>query len=386
MKSFAAAAVLAIAASAIKVDSPVMVEEEVTDVIIITDDRVFEEVFDVLPDEEIAVAMVQGTGRDHTDWSWYWEHQEAKEEKEDALEDVVVAEEELAGAIVEYEDVLHQIISPQVEHQRNCQLHREEEINLYYQCTQNDINNYALHHFGGEVRSYPRWVEEYNVCIDHIHSAKTLHLDYYWPDGHTTLEPCNPQDHASTVYIHGEPILTGYWPEHTIISANPLDPYKSCDMQSIPNWGGIWVETHALSDHKDILMGKVAIDETYTMRCYTIQDGGDRHKAKMLETWDEPNAQRTYDVELAQDNRSVENGCMIKTHLHGTSFTQWITGVGFKENMNFSITEDWYVVDASGHETFNNSHNELRVGSCQASADGSHTEMKRFIPGVIVKI
>lgn len=140
-------------------------------------------------------------GRDHTDWSWYAEHQEAKDVTRETGEDVVTAEVGLAGAVGEYDNVLKQVLNPQVEHQRNCQLHREEEINLYYQCTQNDINNYALKHFGGEMRSYPRWVEEYNVCIDHIHSAKTLHLDYYHSDGTVTLEPCNPQNHSNSVYI-----------------------------------------------------------------------------------------------------------------------------------------------------------------------------------------
>ena len=83
-------------------------------------------------------------------------------------------QEGLLGAELEYAEVKSQIISAREEFERQCQLHREEEMNLYYQCTQNDINNYALHHFGGEVRSYPRWVKEYNVCIDHIHRAKTL--------------------------------------------------------------------------------------------------------------------------------------------------------------------------------------------------------------------
>ena len=65
-------------------------------------------------------------------------------------------------------------------------------MNLYYQCTQNDINNYALHHFGGQMRSYPRWVTEYNVCIDHLQSAKWLWLDFYHDDGNVTVEPCDP--------------------------------------------------------------------------------------------------------------------------------------------------------------------------------------------------
>ena len=88
-------------------------------------------------------------------------------------------------------------------------------MNLYYQCTQNDINNYALHHFGGAVRSYPRWVKEYNVCIDHIHRAKTLHLDFVEPiadylehpemrintAGKIVKKACAPQNTDATTYI-----------------------------------------------------------------------------------------------------------------------------------------------------------------------------------------
>jgi len=114
--------------------------------------------FNVLEDAEVAVAMEQGSGRDHTDWSWKSEHKEAKDVVIATEEDVDTAEDSLLNAKVKYEDVLSDILSPQLEHQRNCQLHREEEINLYYQCTQNDINNYALMHFGGVKRSYPRWV------------------------------------------------------------------------------------------------------------------------------------------------------------------------------------------------------------------------------------
>jgi len=69
-------------------------------------------------------------------------------------------------------------------HQLQCQLYRNEEINLYYQCTQNAFNNYALDHFGGDQRSYPRWLSEVYRCnveleeaevhtiVDEMHEAK----------------------------------------------------------------------------------------------------------------------------------------------------------------------------------------------------------------------
>ena len=95
-------------------------------------------------------------------------------------------------------------------------------MNLYYQCTQNDINNYALHHFGGDLRSYPRWVVEYNVCIDHLQSAKWLWLDFYHDNGEVSLEPCDPENHDSPVYID-EPVETVVRPATTIDIVQSVD-------------------------------------------------------------------------------------------------------------------------------------------------------------------
>ena len=126
-------------------------------------------------------------GRDHTDWSWYAEHQEAKDVTRETGEDVVTAEVGLAGAVGEYDNVLKQVLNPQVEHQRNCQLHREEEINLYYQCTQLAYNNYALDHFGGDFRSYPAWLSEVWRCNSVLEDAEMhtiydeLHEQYEFP-------------------------------------------------------------------------------------------------------------------------------------------------------------------------------------------------------------
>jgi hypothetical protein len=190
MNKFAAIAVLAASASAVELEKTVVVAEEVT-----TTGGSFKEydaTFDMLPDEKAMAAMPQGEGRDHTDWSWHLEHQEEADKVARAALDLTVARAGEAGAIIELEELRMKIIEADEEHQRQCQLHREEEMNLYYQCTQNDINNYALHHFGGEVRSYPRWVKEYNVCIDHIHRAKTLHLDFFMENGDIEKRPCDP--------------------------------------------------------------------------------------------------------------------------------------------------------------------------------------------------
>lgn len=204
--------------------------------------------------------MEQGSGRDHTDWSWWFESEGAKAEVIAAHEDVVATEIGLDVAVAEYDNVLHQILSPQVEHQRNCQLHREEEMNLYYQCTQSDINNYALHHFGGEQRSYPRWVTEYNVCIDHIHSAKLLHLDYYHEDGTVTLEPCNPQTHTNSVYIGSNDFMIAHEFMGTV-TAKPLNPMESCSTQHIPDVGGMWYKVNSLNDYDRVMMGNEKINE-----------------------------------------------------------------------------------------------------------------------------
>lgn len=57
-------------------------------------------------------------------------------------------------------------------HQLQCQLYRNEEINLYYQCTQNAFNNFALDHFGGDQRSYPRWLSEVYRCNVELSEAE----------------------------------------------------------------------------------------------------------------------------------------------------------------------------------------------------------------------
>lgn len=39
------------------------------------------------------------------------------------------------------------------------------------------------------------------MCIDHIHRAKTLHLDFFLENGDVEKRPCDPQSHDSTTYI-----------------------------------------------------------------------------------------------------------------------------------------------------------------------------------------
>ena len=62
-------------------------------------------------------------------------------------------------------------------HPRKCQLRREEEITLYFQCTQNAINNYALDHYGDADRSYPHWKDEFKICMDSLNGLYDFEVD-----------------------------------------------------------------------------------------------------------------------------------------------------------------------------------------------------------------
>ena len=69
------------------------------------------------------------------------------------------------------------ITSTEVTHALQCKLYRQEEINLYYQCTQLAYNNYALDHFGGDFRSYPTWLAEVYRCNAQLEDAE-VHTIY----------------------------------------------------------------------------------------------------------------------------------------------------------------------------------------------------------------
>jgi hypothetical protein len=108
--------------------------------------------------------MPQGDGQDHTLWDWhmvvdgsgskviFYESKTEETAREiDSLQDLI-------------DDFWTGMTSTTISNQYSCELHRNEEINLYYQCTQLTFNNYALDHFGGDMRSYPRWVYEFKRC------------------------------------------------------------------------------------------------------------------------------------------------------------------------------------------------------------------------------
>ena len=85
--------------------------------------------------------------------------------------------EEIAKIQDEIDNFWNGITSTEVSHQLQCQLYRNEEINLYYQCTQLAFNNYALDHFGGEERSYPTWLAEVYRCNAQLEDAE-VHTIY----------------------------------------------------------------------------------------------------------------------------------------------------------------------------------------------------------------
>ena len=130
MFKFATSTILAATAAAANLNA-VYEESASVEVIHVSED--FSTTVNVLPDAEIAIAMEQGTGktqifknsnslfpigRDHTDWSWAFEHKEAEDDIIDATIDVNIAETGLAGAHVELEIVRSQIISAVEEFKR----------------------------------------------------------------------------------------------------------------------------------------------------------------------------------------------------------------------------------------------------------------------------
>ena len=86
-------------------------------------------------------------------------------------------EEDLRKIQNEIDNFWNGITSTEVSHQLQCKLYRQEEINLYYQCTQLAYNNYALDHFGGDMRSYPSWLGEIWRCNAQLEDAE-IHTIY----------------------------------------------------------------------------------------------------------------------------------------------------------------------------------------------------------------
>jgi hypothetical protein len=122
---------------------------------------------------EADVTMLpQGDGQDHTLWSWDQMHDSGAskiifyQRKVDESSRTIDEIQELI------DDFWGGMTSTEVTNQKDCELHRNEEINLYYQCTQLTFNNYALDHYGGDMRSYPRWIFDFKRCNIALHRAE----------------------------------------------------------------------------------------------------------------------------------------------------------------------------------------------------------------------
>lgn len=87
-----------------------------------------------------------------------------------------------------------------------------------------------LDHFGGEIRSYPRFVEEFNYCLDQMNKAKNCTVTKYFSNNTQGEVSCTPVDPSPPVYMTVPPTN-----ERLL-----FEPYKECDAQEYPNFDGLW--------------------------------------------------------------------------------------------------------------------------------------------------
>lgn len=114
-------------------------------------------------------------------------------------------------------------------YEKKCELYRREEINLYYQCTQNDYNNYALDHYGGDMRSYPRWLCEFCRCNDRLRKAQHTRVEGRW------CEPSTYQPRWETCgYCGADPVPFNDNPYPEPETGEPTFKY-------LPNFSGYWI-------------------------------------------------------------------------------------------------------------------------------------------------
>lgn len=116
--------------------------------------------------------LPQGDGQDHTLWSWTEIEDSGKAKIIFYQKSVDEAWEEQNRVQDLIDDFWEGMTSTEVTNQADCEMHRQEEINLYFQCTQLTYNNYALDHYGGDMRSYPRWIHDFKRCNVQLHAAE----------------------------------------------------------------------------------------------------------------------------------------------------------------------------------------------------------------------
>jgi len=126
-------------------------------------------------------------------------------------------------------DIFRESFSPYDRlYERKCELYRREEVNLYYQCTQDDYNNYALDHFGGEMRSYPRWLCQFCKCNDTLRMAEHARVEGRWcePESCHARNPMCDRCGADPVDCEVFPVV------------DPPEP----TFKYLPNFSGYWIE------------------------------------------------------------------------------------------------------------------------------------------------
>lgn len=123
-------------------------------------------------------------------------------------------------------------------YEKKCELYRREEVNLYYQCTQDDYNNYSLDHFGGEMRSYPRWLCQFCKCNDTLRAAEYARVEGRWCEPETfhkrnpMCNRCGEDPHAHREVEITDPVIE-----------DPTFKY-------LPNFSGYWI-TRPQDDTRD---------------------------------------------------------------------------------------------------------------------------------------
>lgn len=173
MKTFAGMMALAVAANALKIGQVDEVDY---------DDWIEAAEYNAEQGVDETISIPQGDGQDHLLWSWDDMLEEQEQEVQDALEEIVEWDWAIIDGQDEVDEAMEDVDSEAAIAFKQCELIRHEEQNLFYQCTQNAINNYALNHYGGEERSFESWLEDVIYCnskIDGLGDCASILAEWY---------------------------------------------------------------------------------------------------------------------------------------------------------------------------------------------------------------
>ena len=116
-----------------------------------------------------------------------------------------------------------------------CQLIREQEMNLFYQCTQDIVNSYALKHYGDDSDSYGTWFCDYCKCSETVRKSQNLKLEDYQcsPTPETfTMDICSVCDVGIEYQVH---------PELVYGSPEQIWHQEATDKSFLPDFSGYWI-------------------------------------------------------------------------------------------------------------------------------------------------